>query len=215
MRSSNNTKPVWHYRERAPRARPTRCRTLAEVRQRRRPDTGVDAVAGCSDERNAPLKTTSATKRAPSFVYLVERRGLRPPTRLRGHPSGQRVLASRSPPGWFQGPRDLLTQVGDPRQDGPARALQRGLGESIPTAVYLFARCARSVRSRLRTRGGARTVAREPRHLASRGSPQSLGARRARIATTDRSRRICPPTCGLLRRSDGGCRKGAERRHVA
>ena len=37
------------------------CRVLAEVRQRRRPDTGVDAVAGCSDERNASLKTTSAT----------------------------------------------------------------------------------------------------------------------------------------------------------
>jgi hypothetical protein len=28
------------------------CRILAEVRQRRRPDTGVDAVAGCADERN-------------------------------------------------------------------------------------------------------------------------------------------------------------------
>src|SRR6266571_616046 len=91
------------------------------------------------------------------------------------------------PPRWFQGPRDLLTRVADPRQDGPARALQRGLGESIPTAVYLFARCARSRRNRLRARSRERTVAREPRHLASRGSPQSLGARRARIATTDRT----------------------------
>lgn len=165
------------------------CRSLAEVRQRRRPDTGVDAVAGCSDERNARSRRPARPTGPVALVYLVERRGLQPRTRLRDQPSRQRVLASRSPPTVVPGgPRDLLTRVADSRQDGPARALQRGLGESIPTAAYLFARCARSLEAvageKRRAYGGSRAQASCVSGVAAvpRGAPGSHRDHRSEAA---------------------------------
>jgi hypothetical protein len=96
-----------------------------------------------------------------------------------------------------------LTRVADPRQDGPARALQRGLGESIPTAVYC------SLGARAPSEAGCGREAARVRWFASPGILR-LGGRRSpsgRAGLASRppigSRRICPPTCGLFRRSDG------------
>ena len=75
------------------------------------------------------------------------------------------------------------------------------------------ARCARSLRSRLRASTRGRTVAPEPRPFASRGSPQSLGTRRARIATADREP-LWPPSRRSACRWGAKCRNRAERRQA-
>jgi hypothetical protein len=96
-------------------------------------DTGVDAVAGCADERNAPLNTNQRDERGLSRPLL--RRAPRPTAAntTEGSAAAGSCVALACH-GGSRGPRDLLTRVAYPRQDGP-RALQRGLRESIATAV--------------------------------------------------------------------------------
>ena len=132
-----------------------------------------------------------------------ERHGCTLRTRRRGQLWRQRVLPwALSRDSGSQGPLDLLTRLAYRREDSSARSAAGIRGRASPLRSNV-ARCARSLRSRLRVSSRGRTVAPEPRPFASRGSPQSLGARRARIATADREEPLCPRS----RRS--ACRYGA------
>jgi hypothetical protein len=175
-----------------------------------KPMSGISAIEGAC--------RVSAKLRQSGFVFCRSERhsGWVAFRGWRGQPWRQRVLPwALARDSGSQGPLDLLTRLAYRREDSSARTAAGIRGRASPLRSNV-ARCARSLRSRLRVSTRGRTVAPEPRPFASRGSPQSLGARRARIATAD-SRRAAVPAfeaVGLSLRSDGGSRKRAERRHT-
>jgi len=159
------------------RCRPRTACTSRSNQQRRTPD------------RYRPSRPTGPV----ALAFFGERRGCTPRTRLRGPAlAAAGSCVGAGPRQWFAGATGPIDETRLSKTGFPCARTAGGIrGRASPLRSNV-ARCACSLRSRLRVSSRGRTVAPEPRPFASRGSPQSLGARRARIATADREEPLCP-----------------------